>query len=93
MTKTHSENTPSDALTAWRKAPCTSTAFSTRFPMKIGATMGICGPSGKSELSSQHVRAVGADHMSWDTDGRVDLIWAPPCLVTLSCWFATAFTS
>ncbi len=40
--------------------------------MKIGATMGICGPSGKSELSSQHVRAVGADHMSWDTDGRVD---------------------
>jgi hypothetical protein len=76
-----------------RKAPCTSTAFSTRFPMKIGATMGICGPSGKSELSSQHVRAVGADHMSWDTDGRVDLIWAPPCLVTLFCWFVTAFPS
>ncbi len=23
-------------------------------------------------LADQHVRAVGADHMSWDTDGRVD---------------------
>ena len=38
-----------------RKAPCTSTAFSTRIPMKIGATMGICGHSGKSEpLSLVH---------------------------------------